>query len=268
MAGAKIYYLTPEQYANRDRIMNRLARNLDGKDDNAYIIQEFLGQPSALWGYISMIKEMLDSHQRFPYSHVFLPSSSGIALAGILVARAMLKLHFHVIAFHVSATPIATISSRIDRTIAAFNTQYGCNYKAGIYTLSDQYMGPGPSQSYPEEIYWIQRLARLEGIFLDPVSTGKAFYGLMDQAIKKAFTPVDQVLFVHTGNPFTVLENSHLFTFPQATPTLDSSILDFEQAMAKDEDDEEGAGSSKSKSFELDIEEDTTTSERFRLLKK
>jgi hypothetical protein len=105
------------------------------------------------------------------------------------------------------------------------------------------------------------------------VTTGKAFYGLMDQAIKKAFTPSDQVLFIHTGNPFTVLENSHLFTFPQSTPTLDSSILDVEnRGIAKDGDDEDEGNEEKeekrrSKAFELDIEEDTN-SERFRLLIK
>jgi len=275
LAGAKIYYLTPEQYANRERIMNRLARTLDEKNQNAFIIQDYFGQPSALWGYISMIKEMLDTHMRFPYSHVFLPSSSGIALAGVLVARSMLKLHFHVIAFHVSDTPVAAVSTRIDRMISAFNTQYGCNYKTGIFTISDRYMGPGgPGVSYPEEIYWVQRLARLEGIFLDPITTGKAFYGLMDQAVKRAFAPTDQVLFIHTGNPFTMLENRDLFSFPQSTPTLDRSILDVENLGAVRQEDAEyegGMGEAEkeeirhSKAFELDIEEDT---EKFRLLIK
>jgi hypothetical protein len=65
MAGAKIYYLTPEQYASRDRIMNRLARTRDAKDENAFIIQEYFSQPTALWGYISVLL--------FP---LFLPFSS------------------------------------------------------------------------------------------------------------------------------------------------------------------------------------------------
>ena len=208
MSGAKIYYLTPEQYEQRDRIMNRLARSLGAKDDNAFIIQDYFDQPSALWGYILYFSLYLCfpsllpppphvcfysfcmylcikhfdrcryqydkravrlpheipvharvsclfqwNHSRyipllfffrsaflflfsFLLSFLFSPSPLLSLLlsytAGILVARAMLKLHFHVIAFHVSDDSIASVTARIDHVIRTFNTQYGCNYKAGI----------------------------------------------------------------------------------------------------------------------------------------
>jgi hypothetical protein len=97
----------------------------------------------------------------------------------------------------------------------------------------------------------------------------------MDQAQKKAFNPNDQVLFIHTGNPFTILENRHQFTFPQSTPTLDSSILDIDNlgVSREDEEDDGNIGEAekeekrRAKAFELDIEDDTNT-ERFRLLIK
>jgi hypothetical protein len=47
----------------------------------------------------------------------------------------MLKLQFHVVAFHVSETPITAVATRIERMIAAFNTQHGCNYKAGTVII-------------------------------------------------------------------------------------------------------------------------------------
>lgn len=98
----------------------------------------------------------------------------------------MLKLRFHVIAFTSSSSlPLPFLSSRVEKLISSFNSQYGCNYSAGGYTLSDEYVGPednnninesqnerkkkGNEGAYPESIYWAQRLARLEGIFLDPV---------------------------------------------------------------------------------------------------
>lgn len=96
----------------------------------------------------------------------------------------------------------------------------------------------------------------------------------MDQAIKRAFTNSNHVLFIHTGNPFTVLENRHLFTFPQSTPNLDSAILDVENlGVQQEEEEEEEVDESekeerrRAKAFELDIEEDTNP-ERFRLLIK
>ena len=110
------------------------------------------------------------------------------------------------------------------------------------------------------------------------VTTGKAFYGMMDQAIKRAFAPTDQVLFIHTGNPFTLLEHRHLFNFQQSTPTLDPSILSIDHPrgpQGPEEDEEvnevtrevEKENKRRAKAFELDIEEDDNT-ERFRLLIK
>jgi len=42
-------------------------------------------------------------------------------------------------------------------------------------------------------------LARTESILLDPVYTGKAMAGLIDQTRKGFFKKEDAVLFVHTG---------------------------------------------------------------------
>ncbi len=50
--------------------------------------------------------------------------------------------------------------------------------------IIDGYVGLGYALSQKEEIDFIQSLAKLEGIVLDPVYTGKAMYGLVEE-IKK-----------------------------------------------------------------------------------
>jgi len=42
-------------------------------------------------------------------------------------------------------------------------------------------------------------VAQTEGIFLDPVYTGKAMAGLIDLIDKGRFKPTDTIVFVHTG---------------------------------------------------------------------
>ena len=42
-------------------------------------------------------------------------------------------------------------------------------------------------------------MAETEGLFLDPVYTGKAFAGLLAMAEEGRFRPEDNVLFIHTG---------------------------------------------------------------------
>ena len=45
----------------------------------------------------------------------------------------------------------------------------------------------------------VRLLASEEGIFLDPVYTGKAFAGLVAMAKEGAFRPDEKVLFLHSG---------------------------------------------------------------------
>jgi 1-aminocyclopropane-1-carboxylate deaminase/D-cysteine desulfhydrase-like pyridoxal-dependent ACC family enzyme len=42
-------------------------------------------------------------------------------------------------------------------------------------------------------------MAAQEGLFLDPVYTGKAFAGLLALAREGVFRPEDKVLFLHSG---------------------------------------------------------------------
>jgi D-cysteine desulfhydrase len=45
----------------------------------------------------------------------------------------------------------------------------------------------------------VRMLARLEGILMDPVYTGKAMAGLIDLVRRGYFDKQENVLFVHTG---------------------------------------------------------------------
>jgi D-cysteine desulfhydrase len=45
----------------------------------------------------------------------------------------------------------------------------------------------------------VRMLARLEGVLIDPVYTGKAMAGLIDLVRKGRFRKDENLLFVHTG---------------------------------------------------------------------
>ncbi|GJL38398.1 D-cysteine desulfhydrase [Enterobacter hormaechei] len=66
-------------------------------------------------------------------------------------------------------------------------------------TLWDDYFAPGYGQPNDEGNEAIKLLARLEGILLDPVYTGKAMAGLIDGIEQKRFKDDGPILFVHTG---------------------------------------------------------------------
>ena len=74
------------------------------------------------------------------------------------------------------------------------------------FRLIDGYKGAGYALSSPKELEFIAEMARLEGLILDPVYTGKALLGLVTELEQHPGDFEDRVVFVHTGGVF------HLFT--------------------------------------------------------
>ncbi len=66
-------------------------------------------------------------------------------------------------------------------------------------TLWDDYFAPGYGTPNEEGVEAIKLLARLEGILLDPVYTGKAMAGLIDGINQNRFNNHGPILFIHTG---------------------------------------------------------------------
>ena len=61
------------------------------------------------------------------------------------------------------------------------------------------YCGEGYGKVTPECVEAIKLVSRLEGIFLDPVYTGKAMAGMIDLIRRGNFSRDETLLFVHTG---------------------------------------------------------------------
>ena len=65
--------------------------------------------------------------------------------------------------------------------------------------IIDSQVGPGYSLPTPEMRSAVEAFAKLEGILLDPVYTGKGAAGLLQLVREGAFQPGARVLFLHTG---------------------------------------------------------------------
>ena len=66
-------------------------------------------------------------------------------------------------------------------------------------TLWDDYFAPRYGQPNDEGMAAVKLLARLEGILLDPVYTGKAMAGLLEGISQDRFRREGPLLFIHTG---------------------------------------------------------------------
>ena len=68
-----------------------------------------------------------------------------------------------------------------------------------IPLIESTYVGEGYAKPTTQCLQAIKQLARLEGILLDPVYTGKAFAGLLDLAAKGNLGRDESIIFLHTG---------------------------------------------------------------------
>ena len=63
----------------------------------------------------------------------------------------------------------------------------------------------------------IEEVAQLEGIVLDPVYTGKAFHGMLQEIGRGRFDGCDDIIFVHTGGIFGLFPQRSNFEFSRKT---------------------------------------------------
>lgn len=187
--------------ADLSAAMEKVARDLAAEGRKAYVIPGGGSNPLGALGYVACAEELLA--QTFDLGlkldHLVCASGSAGTHAGFLVG-----LHGN----H-AQIPLTGINVRRAR-----EEQEGNVHKLAIETakllgiepppreavmaLAD-WVGPGYSLPTEEMIEAVRMLARLEGVLLDPVYTGKAMAGLIALVRRGAFKKGQNVLFLHTG---------------------------------------------------------------------
>ena len=146
-------------------------------------------------GYVACAEEI--SRQGMHFDHIICAEGSGGTMAGLALGAKLYLPGTRVHGMMVDTDPFDEITPRLMRGAAAL-IGADVSIDAADYDLRDMC---GPGYAIPSEAgnAAIALMAEKEGLFLDPVYTGKAFAGLMEMAREGAFRPDENVLFVHTG---------------------------------------------------------------------
>ena len=80
-----------------------------------------------------------------------------------------------------------------------------------LVQVYDDYVGPGYGQPTDAMVAAIRLLAAEEGIFLDPVYSGKGMAGLIDLVRNGSLRKGETVVFIHTGGSAALFAYPHLF---------------------------------------------------------
>jgi D-cysteine desulfhydrase len=141
-------------------------------------------------------------------AHVVSAVGSGGTYAGILAG-----IGIHELTHRCSTTGIlvsddkAYFDEKVSSDLARWTADYENSADLPSANFDDRFIAPGYGRANPEIFQLIHSLAKQEGLFLDPVYSGKAFFGML-QRMKEGLIEEDDVVFVHTGGLFGLMAQS------------------------------------------------------------
>ena len=154
-------------------------------------------------GYVQAAIE-LDEQARqsgIPDATVWMAAGSGGTLAGMMAGLALWNSCLKPIGVDVGklwkAFPasIARLANEICNLLGS-SARFS---HSRVPLIENLYVGPAYGSPSADGLQALTRLARTEGILLDPVYTAKAFAGMLDQIGAGSLEPGAPVIFLHTG---------------------------------------------------------------------
>jgi D-cysteine desulfhydrase len=200
LLGAHINYMTPTQYSMAESIMTVYSDKLKKLDKHGYVIPEGGSNAIGCLGYRDCMFEMSAFIKKERIEAVYCAVGSGGTYAGLLLGKKLARLKVDLNGVIVCDT-VAYFTERILRICeeARHAHAFQCAVREQDITLIGGYQGPGYGIPYPEELATIKDVANY-GVILEPVYTGKTFYGMLQDVMRKRYK---KVLFVHTGGIFS-----------------------------------------------------------------
>jgi D-cysteine desulfhydrase len=207
LAGATISHYSVREFKRLDSLFKYWDDHYREQGNSAYLIPTGGSNGTGIWGYVSVAKELaadFSEHNLNPQAIVH-ASGSGGTQAGL-----MLGCHLHAINTPVKGYAVCDNSAYFARKINADLEDWKNRYPSDIDVSGliadtcDDYIGPGYGEAGPEIFQCIKQVAAMEGILLDPVYTGKAFFGLIEDIKKGRYSRAEDsdIVFIHTGGLF------------------------------------------------------------------
>ena len=198
-------YNDPSKHDEMRLAVFNAVQELTEKGRHVYMIPPGGSTPLGDVGYYLAAIEMSDQAREcgFRIDHIFLAMGSGGTQAGLLAGVKCNDMPTKVIGIAVNKEgslaelglpPIEVIANQVGELVGK-----EANATSDDVVIQYDYYGDAYGKITPECVEAIKLLARLEGVFLDPVYTGKAMSGMIDLIRKGTFRKDENIVFMHTG---------------------------------------------------------------------
>lgn len=197
--GADVRFMNTDSYDDIYAEMHRVGEELAKEGHKSYYIPVGGSNPLGAVGYVNGVREFTVQALAagIRVGHIVSATGSGGTTAGLLLGAKLFQPGVKVTGIGVDNDPFEEIVPALAAKAADI---LECSFEREQDDFEMVYhVGQGYAIPNAEDTPYIEELARMEGILLDPVYTGKAWAGMLKLLKDGYFGDEDNIVFVHTG---------------------------------------------------------------------
>jgi D-cysteine desulfhydrase len=209
LVGAEIRWVSREEYRRRASLFVEVQGQLLAQGRKSHVIPEGGSNALGAWGYVGCVEELANELGDGPLTLVYAAGSGGTG-AGLLLGIKLLQLPWRAVGVNVCDDRdyfVNVIGEIVEQAIQRWLLPL--DFDRREIEICDGYVGAGYAKSRPEELEMLRDVARSEGLILDPVYTGKAWYGMAEELARDPRRFGERVCFIHTGGIFGLFPKAH-----------------------------------------------------------
>jgi len=210
IAGGEIHEVSYAEYQAQGSVygpfLDRLAGHYRERGEHPYVIAEGGSVPRGCWGYILAAEEMLSTWKATVGTAapdaLFFADGSGGTHAGLHLGCELHGMSPRRLWAVNVCDSAEYFQQRVGKLIEDTAREFSLPLRERAIQVLDGHFGGGYGLASDDDLRFYVRLARQEGVLLDPVYTGKAFQGMLAELKKDGGRFGQKILFLHSGGTF------------------------------------------------------------------
>ncbi len=212
MFGAEITYINASSFEDYNETMEALKKSYEGSAQRARIIPVGASTPLGTFGYVSAFNEILEQEKilGIKFDTICVAVGSAGTFAGLWLGNALAGSQKKIVGMN-----IADRNKDYGKLVASLSRGALEIIGESLENMPEveihDYTHTGYGSISDANAAYIRDFARSKGILLDPVYTGKAFYGMLEEIKMDNPHIRGNVLFLHTGGIFGALARKDVY---------------------------------------------------------